>query len=171
MVAAGWCAGRGHQPAAFKSVKERNMKNRKIAIIDDDRKIAKDLEAILTTIGHEPVVVNDALLAVDTVVQKRPDMILLELRMPHKNGFELAAEMNHVLEKAKIPIIAMSRFFKHEFRFLLNLCGIQAYLRKPFLPLDVIWAVESVTEENNQWDNERRLERAGYRNYNIAKHD
>ena len=147
------------------------MKNRKIAIIDDDRKIAKDLEEILAVIGHEPMVVNDALLAVDTVLQKRPDVILLELRLLHKNGFELAAEMNHVLETAKIPIIAMSRFFKHEFRFLLNLCGIQTYLRKPFLPLDVIWAIESVPEENNQWDNERRLERAGYGNYNIVKHN
>ena len=46
-------------------------------------------------------------------------MILLELRMPHKNGFELAAEMNHVLERTKIPIIAMTRFFNHEFKFLL----------------------------------------------------
>ncbi|MBN1870594.1 MAG: response regulator [Candidatus Omnitrophica bacterium] len=145
------------------------MKNKKIAIIDEDIKIVRNLEGIISAIGHDPVVVNDSLLAVETVVQKRPDVILMELSMPRKNGFELADEMNHALDTAKIPIIAMSRFFKVEFRFLLNLCGIHRYLRKPFFPLEVIWAIENVIEENDLMDNGRVLEPIGYVNYNIGK--
>ncbi|OGX05921.1 MAG: hypothetical protein A2Z88_02475 [Omnitrophica WOR_2 bacterium GWA2_47_8] len=123
------------------------MNNRKVVIINDDKQSLGDLEEILTATGHDPVVVNDALLAVDIVVQKKPDVILLELRMPRKSGFELADEINRVFETQRIPIIAMSSFFKEEFRFLLNLCGINRCLKKPFHPLDVIWAIEDVIGE------------------------
>lgn len=137
------------------------MKNRRVVIVNDDQKSLGDLEEILVASGHELVVVNDALLAVDTVIQRDPDVILLELRMPRKNGFEIAYEINHVFETNKIPIIAMSSFFKDEFVSLLDLCGINRYLKKPFNPLDVIWAIENVIKESNP-------ERAEYRNYDMA---
>ena len=121
------------------------MRNSKVVIIDDDRKSLGDLEEILAASGHDAVVVEDALLAVDVVVQREPDVILLELKMPRKNGFEIADDINRVLEMKRIPIIAMSAFFKDEFGFLLNLCGISKYLRKPLNALDVIWAIENVT--------------------------
>jgi len=126
------------------------MKNREVVIINDDKKSIGDLEETLTAIGHDTIVVNDALLAVDIVVQRKPDVILLELNMPRKNGFELAKEINHAVEMKKIPIIAMSEFFKGEFRFLMDLCGISRYLKKPVNPLDVIWAIENVAEEKHQ---------------------
>ncbi len=147
------------------------MGSRKIVIINDDKKSSGDIEGILAVSGHDPIVVNDAFLAVDTVVQKKPDVILLELKMPRKNGFELADEINRVFEPKKIPIIAMSTFFKDEFRFLFNLCGINRYIKKPFYPLDIIWAIESVTEESNELivnNEEKSLETVVYRNYDTA---
>jgi DNA-binding response OmpR family regulator len=128
------------------------MKNIKIAIIDEDRKILGELEEVLTMSGYAPLVVNDTYLAVDTIVQMKPDVILLGLKMPRKNGFELAGEINRVFETKRIPIVAMSDVFKDEFRFLLNLCGIDRFLKKPFQPLDVIWAIENVAKESNPSD-------------------
>ena len=140
------------QPADFTSVKTEDMRNRKIVIINDDKKSLGDLEGILVASGHDLVVVNDALLAVDIVAQKQPDVILVELKMPRKTGFELADELNHEFETERIPIIAMSVFFKNEFKFLLNLCGIDSYLRKPLNPRDVICAIENVTDGYDQSD-------------------
>ena len=128
------------------------MKNRRIAIIDEDKKFLGELEGVLNLSGYDPVVVNDSYLAVDMIAQMEPDVILLGLKMPRKNGFELASEINRVFEAKKIPIIAMSGIFKDEFKFLLDLCGINRFLRKPFQPLDVIWAIENVTIESKQSD-------------------
>lgn len=122
------------------------MRNKKVVIINDDQESIRNLEEILAASGHDAVVVSDALLAVDVVAQREPDVILLELRMPRKNGFELAGEINRVFETKRIPIIAMSAFFRDEFGFLLNLCGINRHLKKPFHPLDVIWAIENAIE-------------------------
>ena len=124
------------------------MKQRKILVINDDKNSLGELVEILTVSGHELVLVHDALLAVDAVVRTKPDVVLVDLAMPRKNGFELADEINYALPTRKIPIIAMSSLLKEEFKFLFNLCGINRHLKKPFRPLDVIWAIENAAEES-----------------------
>jgi two-component system response regulator AdeR len=133
------------------------MQNRKVAIIDDNQDSLRELDKILTMAGYTTIMVNDILGNVDTVIENKPDVILMELKMPHKNGFALADAINRVFETEKIPIIAMSNLFEDEFKWLMDFCGIKRWIKKPFLPIDVIWAVENEIEENNQWGMERRL--------------
>ena len=133
------------------------MQNRIVAIIDDNQDSLRELEIILKMAGYIPVLVNDVLGAVDAVINNKPDVILMELKMPHKNGFALADAINRVFGTKKIPIIAMSNIFKDEFKWLMDFCGIKRWIKKPFLPLDVIWAIESVMEEENQRSMEKRL--------------
>ena len=133
------------------------MQTRKVAIIDDNQDSLRELEQILKMAGYTPVMVNDIFGNVDTVIENKPDVILMELKMPHKNGFALADAINRVFETEKIPIIAMSNLFEDEFKWLMDFCGIKRWIKKPFLPIDVIWAVENEIEENNQWGMERRL--------------
>ena len=133
------------------------MQNRKVAIIDDNQDSLRELDKILTMAGYTTIMVNDILGNVDTVIENKPDVILMELKMPHKNGFALADAINRVFETEKIPIIAMSNLFEDEFKWLMDFCGIKKWIKKPFLPIDVIWAVENEIEENNQWGMERRL--------------
>jgi len=125
------------------------MQNRTVAIIDDNQVSLRELEKILTMAGYTTILVNDILAAVDTVIDNKPDVILMELRMPHKNGFALVDAINRVFGTKKIPIIAMSNMFKDEFKWLMDFCGIKRWIKKPFLPLDVIWAVENEMEEDN----------------------
>ncbi len=137
------------------------MRDRKIAVIDDDKKFIGEIEKILTMGGYAPIVVSDPLLVVDTVAQLKPDVILLELRMPQKNGFELTDTLNRVFQTSKIPIIAMSAFFRDEFKWLLDFCGIKSWIKKPFHPLDVIWAIENEMDDGHLWKREECLAETG----------
>jgi len=58
------------------------MQNRKAVIIDEDEKSLRELEAILVMGGYTPILVSNDFLAVDTVIRNKPDVILMELRMP-----------------------------------------------------------------------------------------
>lgn len=149
-----------YQPAVLNAINGQGMRNKEALIINDDKESLGDLEGILAASGHDSVVVYDAFQAVDIVVQRKPDVILLELRMPRKNGFELADDINRALETKKIPIIAMAVLFKEEYAFLLNLCGITRCLRKPFNPLNVLWAVENSAEESRPLFRDGSLENA-----------
>ncbi len=133
------------------------MQNRKVAIIDEDKKTLGELEEILKLADYTPVLVNDTFWAVGTEIQNKPDVILMELKMPYKNGFALADAINRVFGTNRIPIIAMSNLFKDEFKWLMDFCGIKRWIKKPFQPLDVIWAIENEIEVGNQWDMERGL--------------
>ena len=125
------------------------MRNRKVAIIDDDTESLRELEGILSMSGYVPVPLIDVFAVVDAVTQNKPDVILMKLRMPQKNGFELTDDINRVSEPRKIPVIAMSDFIKDELRGLLDLCGIKKLIKKPFQPLDIIWAIENEIDESN----------------------
>ena len=132
------------------------MQNRTVAIIDDNQDSLRELEKILTMADYKTILVNDILEAVDTIINNKPAVILMELKMPHKNGFALADAVNRVFGTQKIPIIAMSNLFKDEFKWLMDFCGIKRWIKKPFLPLDVIWAVENEMEEDNRWGSEHQ---------------
>lgn len=133
------------------------MQNRIVAIIDDNQDSLRELEKILKMAGYTPVLVDDVLGNVDKVLNNKPDVILMELKMPHKNGFALADAVNRVFGTKEIPIIAMSNIFKDEFKWLMDFCGIKRWIKKPFLPLDVIWAVENEMPEDNNLNMEKEL--------------
>jgi len=133
------------------------MQNRIVAIIDDNQDSLRELEKILKMAGYTPVLVDDVLGNVDKVLNNKPDVILMELKMPHKNGFALADAVNRVFGTKEIPIIAMSNIFKDEFKWLMDFSGIKRWIKKPFLPLDVIWAVENEMPEDNNLNMEKEL--------------
>ena len=133
------------------------MQNIIVAIIDDNQDSLRELEKILKMAGYTPVLIDDVLGAVEKQVNNKPDVILMELKMPLKNGFALADAINRVFGTKEIPIIAMSNIFKDEFIWLMDFSGIKRWIKKPFLPLDVIWAVENEMLEDNNLNMEKEL--------------
>ncbi len=119
------------------------MANKKVMIVDDDAEFLEELNETMSASGYEMISVNDSTTAVDIASRVKPDLIILDLKMPGKSGFQLAEEIRRLPELEKIPIIAMSAFFKEEYAFLLSIFGIKKCLKKPFNPLDVITAVET----------------------------
>ena len=122
------------------------MANKKVMIVDDDTEFLEELNEMMSMGGYEMIPVNDSTTAVDIAAREKPDLIILDLKMPGKSGFQLAEEIRRFPELEKIPIIAMSAFFKDEYTLLLNIFGIKKCLKKPFNPLEVITAVEAALD-------------------------
>lgn len=119
-----------------------DMQNKRIMVVDDDKEFLDELKETLMLSGYDLVAVNDSNRALDVAAQEKPDLILVDLKMPNKSGFQLADELKHLQEFTNVPIIAMTAFFKDEYSMLLNICGVRKCLRKPFTPLDVIHHIE-----------------------------
>lgn len=124
------------------------MGKKTVVIVDDDKVFLEELETLLAYSGYDLVAVSDSLSALDIVPRIKPDVILMDLKMPGKNGFQLANEMQGILETENTPVIAMSAYFKDEYMPLLNICGIKRYLKKPFDPGDVIAQIEGALRGN-----------------------
>ena len=116
---------------------------KKILVVDDDKEFLEELKETLALSGYDVIEVNDPVSAANVVHNTKPDLVLLDLKMPGKSGFQLADELRHLPEMGDIPMIAMTGFLKDDYIPLINICGIKKCLKKPFNPLDVIAHIET----------------------------
>lgn len=121
----------------------RVMDPKNIMVVDDDREFLEELKELLEKTGYRVIDVSDSAAALKIAREKRPDVILLDLRMRQTSGFEVADGLKRFAETCGIPVIAMTGFYTmKEHSWLMNFCGIKKCLRKPFNPLDVIAEIE-----------------------------
>jgi DNA-binding response OmpR family regulator len=123
---------------------------KRVMIIDDDAGFLEELEETLTLSGYEVEPVNDASLALDAAVYFSPDVILMDVRMPKKSGFQVTSELRRFQALRSIPVIAMTAHFKDDYIRLMNICGIERYLKKPFSPLEIVAKIETILFKKHQ---------------------
>ena len=115
-----------------------------ILLVDDDRELLEELKEMLTLNDYSTDVFSDGDSALKVVSKVKPDLILLDLKMPEKSGFQVAEELRHLPGMVQVPIIAMTGFYtEKEHRTLMHICGINDCLIKPFDPADVIARIET----------------------------
>ncbi len=111
----------------------------KIMVVDDNREFLEELDETLSLSGYETITYRDGESALRNMEKDKPDLVLLDLKMSGKSGFEVAGEINKNRNTKTIPIIAMTGFYtKDEHQILMKICGMEQCLIKPFNPLDVI---------------------------------
>jgi DNA-binding response OmpR family regulator len=104
----------------------------KILIVDDDMLITGLMESLVSIDGHEAFVVNDSTQAMHAARTFDPDLITLDLMMPHLNGFDLCALLRADPQFASIPIIIVSAKEDSQSRQMAFSLGATEYLNKPF---------------------------------------
>lgn len=119
------------------------MSKGKVMIVDDDSEFLQELKEILDLSGYEVTQISNPSSVVSEAAGNEPDVILLDLKMEGLNGFEVADQLKRTEKTSHVPIIAMTGFYtEEEHMSLMNICGIQRCILKPFNPLDVISAIE-----------------------------
>jgi len=107
----------------------------KILVIEDEPGIAFSLESDLQTEGYEVAVVGDGAEAVARARAESFDLILLDIMLPSKDGFEVCRELRH--GGLKTPIILLTAK-THEAEKILGLdVGADDYVTKPFSPREL----------------------------------
>jgi len=128
------------------------MSDEKIMIVDDDKDFLEELREMITLSGYKAITINDSTAVLNAARRIKPDVILLDLKMKGKNGFQIADELKLFPETAHIPMIAMTGFYaqKGGAALVLKMYGIKKFLIKPFNPLDVITKIEKVLKEKKE---------------------
>jgi DNA-binding response OmpR family regulator len=81
---------------------------KKLLLAEDDKFISRAYNDGLTKAGYEVVLAMDGAEALKMVKEDKPDMVLLDLIMPQKNGFEVLTELKADNETKNIPVIILS---------------------------------------------------------------
>ncbi len=103
----------------------------KILLVDDDPDLLAIIAFALQQAGFVVVTAADGAAAMDTFEQEEPDLAVLDINLPHLNGFELA---DKIRQQSPIPIIMLT--VRNEEEDVVRALGLGAddYLTKPFSP-------------------------------------
>lgn len=134
-------------------------KSLRILIADDESIIRMGLRTILTELGHTVYSAADGVEAVTLAYREQPDIALLDVRMPFRDGLEAAAE---ILKQRPIPIIILTAYNETALLDRATELPVQGYLIKPVKRDDLIStmrvAIATFNERRNLSDKVDELE-------------
>lgn len=113
----------------------------KVLVIDDDPQVRTLVARLLAQEGYEAHVAADAEEAVVALKTVSPDLVLLDVMMPHTDGIDLLADIR---TRSTIPIIMLTGRGDEADRILGLRTGADDYVVKPFSPGELTARIESV---------------------------
>ncbi len=130
------------------------MAQERILIIDDDRQVALALSIRLAAAGYETDVANDGESGLVKLAENRPDVVLLDIRMPGIDGFEVIGRMKKDPRSADIPVIFVSANAQETAKRAALNAGGRFFLEKPFESKDLLKAIETLIAEQSHAEQE-----------------
>jgi DNA-binding response OmpR family regulator len=115
---------------------------KKILIVDDSLAEVKLMESVLQQAGYWPVAVQDPRQIEATIARERPGLILLDVVMPERNGFQACRELKGNAEFSGIPVVIVSSKNTESDKFWARQQGADGYVMKPFTAAELLGAVQ-----------------------------
>lgn len=126
----------------------------KILIADDNKQIISILTEYAKKEGYTAITANDGLETIFKYESEKPDIILLDVMMPKKDGFEVCREIR---KKSNVPIIMVTAR-SEEFEKIMGLdIGADDYITKPFSPGEIMARIRAVMRRIAD-DNEKTIQ-------------
>ena len=116
----------------------------KILAADDDPIVQQFVSSILTENGFEVFIAPDGDQAVEQARSLRPDLIVLDLIMPYRDGYEVMRSLADRPETKKIPVIILSAKNKEEDIIRGLEGGAEDFIIKPFNALELVARVRKI---------------------------
>jgi len=110
----------------------------RIVVADDDPIVVKFLTAIFRDEGFEVRSAEDGEKALQIIREARPDLVILDLVMPYRDGFEVCRQMRATPETRAVPVIILSMKEKEQDALRAFEVGADDYVRKPFNVLELV---------------------------------
>jgi chemotaxis family two-component system response regulator PixG len=102
-----------------------------VACIDDSPQVAVEMKRILEPLGYEVLGITEPLQSVSTLLQRKPDLIFLDLVMPNTNGYELCTFLRKTTTFQEIPIVILTGRDGMIDRVRAKMAGSSDFLSKP----------------------------------------
>ena len=121
--------------------------SRKVLVVEDEEKIARLLLDYLHQSGFETLATADGTAVAGLVRQQSPDLILLDLMLPGRDGLEICREIRTF---SSVPIIMVTARIEEIDRLLGLELGADDYICKPFSPREVVARVKAVLRRSDK---------------------
>jgi two-component system alkaline phosphatase synthesis response regulator PhoP len=116
----------------------------RILIVDDDHDIVRLVKAYLEKAGYMVLSAYDGETALHILRRERPDLLVLDLMLPDRDGWDLTRLIRADLTLAEIPIIMLTARVEDSDKIIGLEIGADDYITKPFNPREVVARVRAL---------------------------
>jgi two-component system sensor histidine kinase/response regulator len=120
---------------------------REILIVDDDPTTAGLLKTLLELDGYAARTVHASSEVIPTLEQDPPDMVLMDVRLRGRDGFEVLAEIRKHPRLQSMPVMLMSGI---DYRQQARRAGADGFLSKPFNPDDMVRLLTKISSQTDE---------------------
>lgn len=121
----------------------------KILIVEDERDIADLVGFNLERAGYQVMKAHDGISGAEMAIQHRPDLVILDLMLPGKDGYGVFKEIRRDSRSRDIPVIMLTARAQTEDRIQGLEAGADDYLTKPFSPKELMLRVQAVLKRSD----------------------
>jgi two-component system alkaline phosphatase synthesis response regulator PhoP len=107
-------------------------KKYKILIADDDNDLVTVLKYLLNSEGFETCVAHEGVRTLEVARKEKPDLILLDLKMPMGNGKSVLKALQCCWDGEKFPVIVVTGMEEENLENETRMAGAEGFLHKPF---------------------------------------
>jgi CheY-like chemotaxis protein len=104
---------------------------RRVLVIDDNKDAAQTLAEALKLLGHEAEAIFDALQVFDKVRTYKPDILFLDIGMPHIDGYTVAKVLRQDYGYENLKLVAVTAYTTEDDRRKARQAGFDAHVGKP----------------------------------------
>lgn len=119
-----------------------------ILIAEDERDIRDLIQFTLMFAGHKITTAANGAEALELAPKVKPDLIMMDVRMPKMTGYEACREMKKIDEIKHVPVIFLSAKGQDEEKQTGIEAGAVAYILKPFSPDDLTRQIADILKAN-----------------------
>src|SRR5271157_3698483 len=117
------------------------MKRFVILLVDDEERILNFLKTKLKLLSYEVILASNGIEALEQVQGQEPDLVVLDVMMPKKDGFETLKELRIF---SSVPVIILSARGDDKDRIKGLGLGADDYIAKPFNPDELVARIEAI---------------------------
>ena len=142
----------------------------RILVVDDDRQIVRLVRAYLEQAGYDVVIAYDGESALHAIRSEKPDLVVLDLMLPGKDGWEITRIVRGDENLAGTPIIMLTARVEDTDKIVGLELGADDYVPKPFNPREVVARVRSVLRRTSGKITPPRILRLGDLTMDVDQH-
>ena len=130
-----------------------------VLVVDDEQSIRELLVFNLQKEGYDTLEAEDGVTAVDLAIEKKPDLIMLDVMLPKLDGISVCKKIRYALNISNIPIIMISAKDEESDKIVGLEMGADDYITKPFQIREVMARVKAnlcKAELNTNYENTQK---------------
>ena len=114
---------------------------KRVLVIEDEPNIIEAISFILSRDGWTVHTHSDGMTAIDKIKATPPDLIILDVMLPGKSGFDILRDLRDAPEIAHLPVLMLTARGQTRDRELAERLGVSQFMTKPFSNAEVLESV------------------------------